>query len=184
MSWDYFTHARTLELLYHKLQSPVLTRYRMTQIELDVLLFLANHPGLDTAKDIVEIRRLTKSHVSAAVEGLSQKGYLLRVRRPDNRKLIHLTLLPEAAPVVADGQASQQAFSRRWDGASLPRSGHSWTPFSFGSQKTSDRSISAWRRRTDQRIWVFLNCSFWPWACLWTPLPCRCARGCPPDGSP
>ena len=40
MSWDYFTHARTLELLYHKLQSPVLTRYRMTQIELDVLLFL------------------------------------------------------------------------------------------------------------------------------------------------
>ena len=82
----------------------------MTQIELDVLLFLANHPGLDTAKDIVEIRRLTKSHVSAAVEGLSQKGYLLRVRRPDNRKLIHLTLLPEAAPVVADGQASQQAF--------------------------------------------------------------------------
>ena len=102
MSWDYFTHARTLELLYHKLQSPVLTRYRMTQIELDVLLFLANHPGLDTAKDIVEIRRLTKSHVSAAVEG--------RVRRPDNRKLIHLVLLPEAAPVVADGQASQQAF--------------------------------------------------------------------------
>ena len=65
MSWDYFTHARTLELLYHKLQSPVLTRYRMTQIELDVLLFLANHPGLDTAKDIVEIRRLNKSHVSA-----------------------------------------------------------------------------------------------------------------------
>ena len=45
MSWDYFTHARTLELLYHKLQSPVLARYQMTQIELDVLLFLANHPG-------------------------------------------------------------------------------------------------------------------------------------------
>ena len=105
MSWDYFTHARTLELLYHKLQSPVLARYQMTQIELDVLLFLANPPGLDTAKDIVEIRRLTKSHVSAAVEGLSRKGYLLRVRRPDNRKLIHLVLLP-----VADGQASQQAF--------------------------------------------------------------------------
>ena len=109
MSWDYFTHARTLELLYHKLQSPVLERYQMTQIELDVLLFLANHPGLDTAKDIVEIRRLTKSHVSVAVEGLSKKGYLLRVHRPDNRKLIHLSLLPEAAPVVADGQAKRRA---------------------------------------------------------------------------
>ena len=110
MSWDYFTHARTLELLYHKLQSPVLERYQMTQIELDILLFLSNHPGLDTAKDIVEVRRLTKSHVSAAVEGLSKKGYLLRTRRPDNRKLIHLALRPEAAPVVADGQANQRAF--------------------------------------------------------------------------
>ena len=110
MSWDYFTHARTLELLYHKLQSPVLARYQMTQIELDVMLFLANHPGLDTAKDIVEIRRLTKSHVSAAVEGLVQRNYIQRLRRPDNKKLIHLVLLPDAAPAVQDGQAQQRAF--------------------------------------------------------------------------
>lgn len=110
MAWDFFAHTRTLELLYHKMQAPVLEEYHLTQNELDVLLFLSHHPQQDTAKDIVEIRRLTKSHVSAAVEGLSRKGYLLRVRRPDNRKLIHLVLLPEAAPVVADGQASQQAF--------------------------------------------------------------------------
>lgn len=136
MSWDYFTHARTLELLYHKLQSPVLARYQMTQIELDVLLFLANHPGLDTAKDIVEIRRLTKSHVSAAVEGLSRKGYLLRVRRPDNRKLIHLTLLPEAAPAVADGQANQCAFFQTLEqGLSPPGAGTAGRPPPPGNRK-------------------------------------------------
>ena len=82
MAWDFFAHTRTLELLYHKMQAPVLEEYHLTQIELDVLLFLSHHPQQDTAKDIVEIRRLTKSHVSAAVEGLVQRQYLQRLRRP------------------------------------------------------------------------------------------------------
>ena len=110
MAWDFFAHVRTLELLYHKMQVPVLEKYQLTQIELDVLLFLSHHPQQDTAKDIVEIRRLTKSHVSAAVEGLVQRNYIQRLRRPDNKKLIHLVLLPDAAPAVQDGQAQQKAF--------------------------------------------------------------------------
>lgn len=110
MAWDFFAHMRTLELLYHKMQVPVLEQYQLTQIELDVLLFLSHHPQQDTAKDIVEIRRLTKSHVSAAVEGLVQRNYIQRLRRPDNKKLIHLVLLPDAAPAVQAGQAQQRAF--------------------------------------------------------------------------
>lgn len=110
MAWDFFAHMRTLELLYHKMQVPVLEEYQLTQIELDVLLFLSHHPQQDTAKDIVEIRRLTKSHVSAAVEGLVQRQYLQRVRLPENKKLIHLVLLPDAMPAVQAGQAQQRAF--------------------------------------------------------------------------
>ena len=110
MAWDFFAHTRTLELLYHKMQAPVLEEYHLTQIELDVLLFLSHHPQQDTAKDIVEIRRLTKSHVSAAVEGLVQRQYLQRLRRPDNKKLIHLVLLPDAMPAVQAGQARQREF--------------------------------------------------------------------------
>lgn len=117
MSWDYFTHARTLELLYHKLQSPVLARYQMTQIELDVLLFLANHPGLDTAKDIVEIRRLTKSHVSASVRDLTDRKWLEPSFQQNNRKTIHLRLLPAADDVVQRGRRAQVAFfSRLFEG--------------------------------------------------------------------
>lgn len=112
MAWDFFAHMRTLELLYHKMQVPVLEQYQLTQIELDVLLFLSHHPQQDTAKDIVEIRRLTKSHVSAAVEGLVQRQYLQRLRRPDNKKLIHLVLLPDAAPAVQAGQERQREFFR------------------------------------------------------------------------
>lgn len=110
MAWDFFAHMRTLELLYHKMQQPVLEQYQLSQIELDVLLFLSHHPEQDTAKDIVEIRRLTKSHVSAAVDGLVQRQYLQRLRRPENKKLIHLVLLPDAAPAVRAGQERQRAF--------------------------------------------------------------------------
>ena len=60
MAWDFFAHTRTLELLYHKMQAPVLEEYHLTQIELDVLLFLSHHPQQDTAKDIVEIPRLRR----------------------------------------------------------------------------------------------------------------------------
>lgn len=112
MAWDFFAHMRTLELLYHKMQVPVLEQYQLTQIELDVLLFLSHHPQQNTAKDIVEIRRLTKSHVSAAVEGLVQRQYLQRLRRPDNKKLIHLVLLPDSAPAVQAGQERQREFFR------------------------------------------------------------------------
>ena len=47
MAWDFFAHTRTLELLYHKMQAPVLEEYHLTQIELDVLLFLSHHVGQD-----------------------------------------------------------------------------------------------------------------------------------------
>ena len=33
MAWDFFAHTRTLELLYHKMQAPVLEEYHLTQIE-------------------------------------------------------------------------------------------------------------------------------------------------------
>lgn len=154
MAWDFFSHTRTLELLYHKMQAPVLEEYHLTQIELDVLLFLSHHPQQDTAKDIVEIRRLTKSHVSAAVEGLVQRQYLQRLRRPDNKKLIHLVLLPDAMPAVQAGQARQREFSRPSRRALSPRRSRCSTPCSNAWATTPKRPthnykirpVSFWRR--------------------------------------
>ena len=38
------------------------------------------------------------------------RNYIQRLRRPDNKKLTHLVLLPDAAPAVQAGQAQQKAF--------------------------------------------------------------------------
>ena len=55
--------AQRLKHLYDRLLAEAPGAGDFTRNELDVLLFLANHPGLDTARDISELRGLTKSHV-------------------------------------------------------------------------------------------------------------------------
>lgn len=97
---------------YDHVITPVCTRHNITRMELDVLLFLANNPGRDTAAELISLRGLTKSHVSAAVAGLAMRGLLARSHRDGNRKTVHLTLLPAAAPIIADGQAAQQQLAK------------------------------------------------------------------------
>ena len=97
---------------YDHVITPVCARHNITRMELDVLLFLANNPGRDTAAELVSLRGLTKSHVSAAVAGLAMRGLLARSHRDGNRKTVHLTPLPAASPIIADGQAAQQQLAQ------------------------------------------------------------------------
>ena len=97
--------------VYQDLFSEVLRRYQLTQMEMDILLFLANNPEYDTASEIVRVRPLTKSHVSASIEQLVQKGMLSRNHDRNNRRVTHLALLPEAELIVEDGRRCQREFT-------------------------------------------------------------------------
>ena len=55
---------------------PVERTWGLTRNEIDVILFLSNHPGLDTARDIVALRSLSKSHVCKSVDRLTRRGFL------------------------------------------------------------------------------------------------------------
>ena len=67
-----------VKTLYSEFVSPVCAKYGLTRIELDILLFLANNTRYDTATDIVEVRFLAKSQVSAAIKNLEARGCLRR----------------------------------------------------------------------------------------------------------
>lgn len=95
---------------YAREMAPVLDKWQLNSMELDVLLFLGNNPGYDTASDMVQLRQLTKSHVSKAVESLTAKGLLVQERDQNNRRRVHLLLLPAAQPILAAGQQAQQRF--------------------------------------------------------------------------
>ena len=87
--------------LYDGLLKRVCAQFGLTAIEAKIVGFLHNNPGRDTAGDIAEVRMLSKSNVSQAVESLIGKG-LLRRDRP-----------PPRAPVSAAGGRTGLRRNRR-----------------------------------------------------------------------
>lgn len=81
------------------LMKRVCEMHDLTLIEAKILIFLKNNPDCDTAADIVEYRMLSKGNVSQAVESLIRKQYLKRRPDENDRRKIHLLLLPPADPV-------------------------------------------------------------------------------------
>ena len=107
----FFTRLKGPRKLYNLLFLPLLEQHHLTQLEADILLFLANNPEYDTARDIVEIRHLAKSHVSVAIDSLVERGLLQRFLLDGNRKTIHLRLTDAAAPVIEQGRAVQAQYA-------------------------------------------------------------------------
>lgn len=101
-----------LKRAYGQALEPVCDRHGLTRMEMDVLLFLANNPGTDTAADLVHLRRLPKSHVSAAVNALAERALIRREYRGGNRKTAHLCPTAEAEAPIADGRAAQREFGQ------------------------------------------------------------------------
>ena len=104
---NFLALRQVLYHLYTEIFADLQTRFDMTQMEIHVLLFLADNPQFDTAAALVNTRKLAKSQVSTAVESLVARGYLLR--HTEGRR-IHLELLPAAEEVIREGHQRQQEF--------------------------------------------------------------------------
>ena len=78
-----------------------------------VLLFLANHPQLDTARDVTVYRGITKSQVSAAVDFLVERGIIRRRTDPEDRRVIHLAVTETGTPLVEQARKIQDGCWQR-----------------------------------------------------------------------
>ena len=96
--------------MYEKAFYPTSEELQLTQGEIDILLFLSNNKPLDTAKDIVRYRFISKSMVSKSVDLLTKKGYLSYKTDLTDKRSIHLTLEPAVNPIVEVLQAVQREF--------------------------------------------------------------------------
>ena len=96
--------------LYEKMLKRVCTEYDLTVIEGDIISFLQNNPGKDTAVDIVELRMLSKGAVSKGVDALIRKGLLERIPDTKDRRRIHLKLNRQAEPVMESINEVRQDF--------------------------------------------------------------------------
>lgn len=89
---------------------PICRELGMPQTAFDILMFLANNPDYNTAKDIVELRGLKANLVSVNVERLVQEGYLDRREFPGDRRKTVLVCTEKARPVVQKGWELQSGF--------------------------------------------------------------------------
>ena len=92
--------------------APLSQRYHLSMREIDGLLFLANNPCYDTARDITEYRGISKSQVSQAVDLLTEQGFLARSADAEDRRVIHLSITKEGLPVARACQDIQSDCGR------------------------------------------------------------------------
>lgn len=107
-----FGHARRLTSAYCLFTQPLCDRLGMPQPALDILLFLANNPGCDTAKDICQIRGLKPGIVSLHVKNLVSEGLLTREEIPGDRRKYRLAPTEKAGEAIRLGREAQRQFGR------------------------------------------------------------------------
>lgn len=109
----FYAYARRFEEAYAAVMRPLTEELNMAQPAVDILLFLANNPGTDTARDICTYRHMKPAIVSFHVDHLVREGYLERRNASSDRRKYHLVCTDRAAGVIARGRAMQETFSRQ-----------------------------------------------------------------------
>ena len=94
LSGQYFKKYQ--EAVYSKITE----QFHMTLLEVRILLFFDSHGSSNTAKDLVRIFHFTKSNVSKSIDDLLSRGYLKKQYDDQDRRFIHLTVQPEAVPIL------------------------------------------------------------------------------------
>ncbi len=87
---NFLVNNNKIKKLYRTLLKPVCDEFSLTQNEVDILLFLYNNREYTTAKHIVEIRGIVKSHVCKSVQSLTANGYLVQQIDTNDKRCIHL----------------------------------------------------------------------------------------------
>lgn len=110
---DFVSLSSKMMKAYEAVCQPVCKRYQLNQTCLDVILFLANNPEYNTAKDLWEIRGIRSGNASVAIETLVRRGYLKREADAQDRRLQRLILTERAnEPSQWDGRRSVSLMSR------------------------------------------------------------------------
>ena len=112
-AYQVYTGARQLLEGYAAAMQPLCRREGLAPNGVDILLFLANNPGCETAGAICRMRGLKPAIVSFHIDRLVSEGFLLRQSVPGDRRKTALVLTEKAESVVERGRGLQKAFADR-----------------------------------------------------------------------
>ena len=96
---------------YHSVMQPLCAEAHLPPAAVDIVLYLANNPAYNTAKDICRHKGLKPGIVSFHVDRLVSDVYLERRTVPGDRRKTALVCTEKAAPLIARGRELQHAFA-------------------------------------------------------------------------
>ena len=107
---DFISISTKAMKAYETFCQPVCKKYQLSQTSFDVLMFLANNPECNTARDICEIRGIRTGIASVAVDLLVKSGYIQRQPDASDRRITRLILTEKSEEIVQSGRLSQREF--------------------------------------------------------------------------
>lgn len=99
---NFIISFQKIKKCYEKMYADVRRSYNLTQNEIDVLIFLKRHPGLDTAGEIAGGQSLSRSLVCKSVESLLDNQYLIAEEDREDRRYLHLKLTDKAEDILRE----------------------------------------------------------------------------------
>lgn len=98
-----------MKKLIEKKSAPIIRRYDLRPVELDILVFLSQSGDGDTAKDIMNSRHISKAHISKSIENLRLRGFVKLSGDPSDHRIMHISLTERTEGVVEEVLAVYQS---------------------------------------------------------------------------
>ncbi len=107
---SFFSLMRKSNGVYEKYCQKVTRDWGLNATSFQVIMFFANNPEYNTARDLCQLRGMKTGIASVAIEQLTQAGLLERKTDPKDRRIQRLYLTEKAEPLVEQGRAIQERF--------------------------------------------------------------------------
>lgn len=110
---SFFSLMRKSNMVYEKYFDALVRKWGLNSTSFQVLMFFADNPEHNTARDLCRLRSMKTGIVSVAIEQLSAAGLLERRMDLNDRRIQRLYLTEKAQPVVEEGRALRVRFFER-----------------------------------------------------------------------
>ena len=111
MIQQYLSAMKKSESLYQKFCQNVVRDWGLNPTSFHVMMFVANNPQHNTARDLCRMRGIKTGIASVAIEQLIRDGYLERRTDSADRRIQRLYITPAAEKLVEQGLQVQKEFS-------------------------------------------------------------------------
>ncbi|MGL5574560.1 MAG: MarR family winged helix-turn-helix transcriptional regulator [Sarcina sp.] len=109
-AYKYIICFRKAKKLYKNCIEKDLKKYKLTQIEIEIIIYLSRNIEQNTAKDITEYLGLSKGMISRTIDQLISKKILEIEKDKSDKRISRLRITKDSAPLINDLEKSRTKF--------------------------------------------------------------------------